>query len=92
MLWEAWTLSKAYHCRPSDLYDILDTLTAYYFDRAVYVFGSTVESKMDEAGEGAKNTKQAVAARTKILRKYLGEKDSTAGRFRDPARAKVERI
>lgn len=92
MLWEAWTLAKAYTVRPSNLYDIRDPLTAYYFDRAVYVFGSTVESKMDEAGEGAKNVKAGVASRTRVLRKYLGTQDDTQGKYRDPAKGRTERI
>ena len=93
MLWEAWTLGKTYKCRPSSIYDMRDPLTAYYFDRAVFVFGTHVESKMDEAGEGAKNTKQGMQARTRVLRKFLGTKeDSTQGRYRDPAKGRTERI
>lgn len=81
-LWEAWQLSKTYHCRPSELYGIEHPVQQFYFDRAVWVFGSTVDNEVDKAGEKAKKPKAAEQARLRVLNKWLGAE--TVG-FRAPA-------
>lgn len=80
-LWEAWRLSKTYHCRPSELYGIEHPVQQLFFDRAVWLFGSAVEADLNKASEKAKKTSQAQAARARVLAKWLG--DENAG-FRKP--------
>jgi hypothetical protein len=80
-LWEAWKLSKAYRTRPSDLYGITDEVTAWCFDRAVWVFGSTLESELSEAQHSSKKPQQAMFKQMQVLKAWgLGEM-----KFRDPA-------
>jgi hypothetical protein len=79
-LWEAWRLAKAYSTRPSTLYAIRDEVTAWSFDRAVFLFGSELEAELKNAAKGAKSDAQANGRRSRILAKYLGGKQQ----FKDP--------
>jgi hypothetical protein len=81
-VWEAWQLSKTYNARPSELYGISHPVQQFFFDRAVYVFGTTLESDLEKAGEKAKKPKQAEQARMRVLQKWLGTE--VIG-FREPA-------
>lgn len=82
-----WLLSKTWSTRPSEMLDLSDPLAAFYFDRAVMTFGKTVEAAMDEAAEGAKNSKDAKRKRQMALTKFMRNADGThaPGTFRDPA-------
>lgn len=80
MLWEAWRLAKAYTCRPSEIYAIKDEVTAYSFDRAVYLFGSQLEAELKTAAKDAKSDIQANGRRQRVLAKWLG----TQAKFKDP--------
>lgn len=80
-VWEAWQLSKAYHCRPSELYGIDHPVQALFFDRAVWLFGTTMETDLEKAGEGHKRPAQAEAARMRMLQRWLG---TEAIGFREP--------
>jgi hypothetical protein len=79
-LWEAWRLSKAYRCRPSELYGIQDAVTAWSFDRACWLFGSQLDAELAEAEQGAKSKSQANGRRQRVIAKWLGGKQQ----FRDP--------
>ena len=79
-MWEAWRLAKAYSTRPSSLYAIKDEVTAWSFDRAVYLFGSEVDAELKNAAKGAKSDTQANGRRQRVLAKYLGGKQQ----FKDP--------
>jgi hypothetical protein len=82
-LWEAWKLSQAYHRPPSEIYRIKDELTGWSFDRAVWVFGSTVESELEAAAHSAKKPQQQMFKQQQVLAKYkLAEM-----KFRDPMAA-----
>lgn len=72
-VWEAWQLSKAYHCRPSEIYGVHHPVQAFYFDRAVWVFGTTLENDLDKASADAKKPKQGEQARLRVLQKWLGQ-------------------
>lgn len=80
-------MAKVYKCRASSFFDFQDPVVAYYFDRAVYLFGMTVDGKMDEAGRNAKGDHQTKAARQRVLDQYL--KVETKGRFADPVQKKA---
>lgn len=71
-MWEAWLLSKQWKVRPSELYGVNHPVQAFYFDRAVWVFGTTMEADMDKAGQKAKKPKQQEAARLRVMHKWLG--------------------
>lgn len=81
MLWEAWRLAKAYMTRPSEIYGIRDEVTAYSFDKAVYMFGSNLDAELKKAGKDAKSDAQANGRRQRVLAKWLGGKQQ----FKDPA-------
>jgi hypothetical protein len=65
-------MAKTYKTRPSNLYDIQDPVAAWSFDRAVFLFGSTLEREIETAGAGAKNPRQANVRRQRVLAKWLG--------------------
>lgn len=73
-MWEAWKLSQTYRTRPSELYGIDDEVTAWCFDRAVYLFGSQLDAELREASDGAKSKSQARSRSQRVLTKWLGGK------------------
>lgn len=81
-VWEAWQLSKTYRCRPSELYGIHHPVQAFFFDRAVWLFGTSLESDLEKSTEKVKKPKQAEQARMRVLQKWLGTE--VIG-FRQPA-------
>ena len=54
-------------------------MAAFYFDRAVAVFGTTVDAELDKVSEG-KKPKQAEAARAIVLHRWVG----TPMKFAEP--------
>lgn len=86
MLWEAWKISKAYSKTPAEIYSIKDEYAAWCFNRAVFLFGTTLEAEIEEVQNKAKNQRQAQFRLTNLLNKWLympGE--DVKGRYRDPA-------
>ena len=78
----AWTMSKALKCRPSDVYGITSPLTAYCFDSAVTTWGMALDHELDAAGAEAKDARTAQRSRDRVLRRFV---PSTA-HYRDPAK------
>jgi hypothetical protein len=74
-------MAKAYTTRPSSLYDIRDPVTAWSFDRAVYMFGSSFDADLKKAGKDAQSDSQANSRRQAVIAKWLGGKQQ----FKDPA-------
>jgi len=62
---------------------LLDPLVKFYFDRAIWSFGSVVDAEMEQSSEKAKTTRSATAKRMMVLNKYIT--GDTRGRFKDPA-------
>lgn len=83
-LWEAWRLSKAYQVRPSEFYGIHDEFEAWCFDRAVFLFGSSLDSELREAADGAKNKNQSRQRQQRVLDRWLRDEDQPR-QFKDPA-------
>lgn len=81
-MWEAWKISKAFGVLPHVIYHVDDERDAFSFDRAVYLFGSSLEDALS-AVEG-KNNKEVETKRLRVLDKYLGSKSSK--KFADPGR------
>ena len=63
------------------MYGITDEVAAWCFDRAVFLFGSEMESELREAADGAKNKQQANARQQRVISKWLGGKVQ----YKDPA-------
>jgi len=78
-LWETYRLSKAYQTRPSELLCIKDPFAAFCLDRAVFDFGSALESALSDV-EG-KTKKEIEVKSDRVLRKWL----DMPLRYRDPA-------
>lgn len=93
MLWEAWTLSRTWKVRPSEMYGIAGEFAAWCFDRAVTTFGTAVETDIKESTSKAKDDAQAKRKAQLVLHKWLNmpvekEEDGEVQRrtkFRDPA-------
>jgi hypothetical protein len=72
-------MSRRFNSRPSDLFSLKDPLAAYYFDRAVWTFGSRVEREIEEASQA--KTEQGKAMKLAIVQnKWLG-----VSKFASPA-------
>lgn len=63
------------------MYGVRDELAAWCFDRAIYLFGNSLDADLARAEHGAKNVKQANLKRQQVMHAWLG----TPVRFRDPA-------
>ncbi len=87
-------MTQAYHTTASAILRIASdpgsTHLAFAIDRAVWVFGSTVEDAMDRAQQALGNKAkqpQIQAARNAVLQSVLTTPDEAPrpGQFRDPA-------
>lgn len=85
-MWELYQLSKAYGSPPADIIGLTDGVAAYGLNRAVFLFGTSLENQIAE--ETAKLTKDSeIRARTdRVLQKWLAKPgEEPKGQFRDPA-------
>lgn len=73
-------------CRPSDMLHIKGSIRAYCLDRAVWLFGSTLDSELEDVSNKAKNERSAAVARTGVLNRWFPESKAAPGRYRDPAK------
>lgn len=83
-------MAKLWRTPPAELYKIRDEFAAYCFNRAVMLFGTTMEADLEKAGEKAKSTKSAEFKRQRVFDKWMhmpGE--PTKGRFKDPAKRQL---
>lgn len=102
MVWQVWRMSKVYRVRPAELLGIVGSprhdaaFRAWCVDRAVFHFGMTVESAMDEAENTVRSNKKYTdkdvsSARQNVLDTYIPPppKDPNApipkGKYADPA-------
>lgn len=82
-MWEAWQLATQWNRRPSELYGIQEPLAAFNFDKAVMIFGTSVEADIQASTEKAKTPKAARSKAQQVLNKWLAE-PGAPGQFRDP--------
>lgn len=82
-VWETWTRSQSFGCKPSDLMRVGSPIKAFYLDRAVWMFGSKVEGQMAKAEEKTKTTQAAEKARMRVLNKHLSA--GQPKQYRDPS-------
>lgn len=78
-------MCKALHQLPSVVLRVRDELAAYCLDRAVTLFGTTVDARVKLASQDAKTDKQAQQKALRELSKWV--RDPNAPRFKDPALA-----
>lgn len=72
---------------PADLLGLeAGSYEAYCLNEAVWYFGSTLESELDKAGQKrGKGEGKMVAARKRVLDRFLGTEKPDSQRFADPA-------
>lgn len=70
-VWELYKLSKDYRCRPSDLLTITHPVQAFYLDRAVWTFGTSLDAALAKVEDGKKKAPQIKAAKTRVLHTWL---------------------
>lgn len=85
-MWETWRISKEYRCLPSDLLSITESTKKFYFNRAVWRFGISLEAEMDQAESQAKTDAAKRSARMLVFNRYMNPDNPNKGRFRDPAK------
>lgn len=61
-----------------------DDFTAWSFDRAVFLFGTTVDAEIESAGAGARNARQATQRRQRALAKWV---EGVQVKYADPGGA-----
>jgi hypothetical protein len=61
---------------------VKDPLFAFYFDRAVFTFGTALEADLERAGQSRGKTKlsdtQVASARRRVMEQWLGIKTKYA--------------
>lgn len=81
-------MAKSLRTRPSDLLAVEDELDRYCLDRAVYLFGSSLQNDLDSVQEkNDSDGRKAKAKRLMIFNRYISDqKTSTKKRFREPGK------
>lgn len=79
-----WNLSQALRTRPSDILGLSDKIQCYYFDKAVWIFGTEVEADIERSSAKAKTDRGREQKRIQVLRKWIPE-FSEQRKFKDPA-------
>lgn len=70
-LFNAWNMSRAMRCRPSEVYKMTDDFVSYAFDSAVTRWGMAFEAALAEASNSAKDADRAATARQRVIRRWL---------------------
>lgn len=82
-----WRRSQSLGQAPSDILGLTrGSYEAYCIDEAVWYLGTTIESELDEAGNGkpSKGERKAHDARKRVLEKYFGKAPEEQRKFADP--------
>jgi hypothetical protein len=74
-------MSRALHCRPSEVYGMDDAFVAYSFDSAVTRWGMAFEAALQDASEGAKTPQAMESARQRVVRRWI----PSERRYADPS-------
>lgn len=72
-------------CRPSQLLGISGSIRQYCLDRAVWLFGSTLDGELEKSLEGCSNDREMERSRQRVLDRWFPEQAAAPGRFKDPA-------
>lgn len=85
-VWLLYQEAITWGSTPAAYFGVDDEYVAYCFNQAVTYVGKFIEGKMDEASAKAKSEKASVAARQRILTKYLSmDGKRKKPQFMDPA-------
>jgi hypothetical protein len=71
-MWNLWSQSKTFKTPPATLLGIDDDLTAFYFNRAVWVFGVTLEEEIEKARASRKGQRRQEMAVNMLMHRWLG--------------------
>lgn len=82
-MWQHYRMSKSLRKSPSELLNVIHPVRSFYFNRAVWVFGTSLEADLEAAAEGGKKEKVIKARQQMVLATWLGP---VKGMYRDPAR------
>ena len=89
-MYEAWTMAKTWNRRPSEIYCITNEVAAYHLDRAVMLFGLSLEADLDKATKNAKNRKEAERKAALVLDRWLREPSTEDSVDEAQAQARAE--
>lgn len=84
-MWNLWRMSQSLGRTPSELLYITGTAKAFFFDRAVWLFGSTLEAEIETSTKNLTKAKAIEAKQQMVLSKWLAP-SGVKGLYRDPAR------
>lgn len=73
-------MSTDWAVRPSQILGLSDDVAAFYLDRAVHHFGSSLEAALQEVQNDAKNTKEAQTKTARVFAKWMQQKQQ----FKNP--------
>lgn len=83
-MWQTWRMSQDLRKTPSEVLSITGTARQYYFNKAVWRFGTALDSALEEAAKGKKTDKAARTAQQLVLNRWIA-KPGQKGLWRDPA-------
>lgn len=86
-MWQTWQVSQSLRKSPSDLLGIKNSVHRYYFDKAVWRFGSAIEADLNAVAEKSKTAAATRAKQAMVMAKWMGAGKKTKGLYRDPARS-----
>lgn len=73
-MWVTWLQAKKFSCKPSELLGIESQPQAFYFNRAVFTFGTALEAELERAGQTRgkkkKNEQQIAMARQRVMTRW----------------------
>lgn len=69
-------------CKPSDVIGISDPFTAYAFNSAVVLWGTSFDAALEESVRGAKSEQEAESKQGTVIRRWI----PSTRRYADPAR------
>lgn len=85
-IWAVYDTAKKLSCRPSDVIGIKNEVTAYFFNRGVLYFGSTIEQDIEEKTRKMKSQDQARAKARMIFGQWMISGDEIPkGLFKTPS-------
>lgn len=86
-MWQTWQMSQSLRKSPSELLGITHPIHSYYFNKAVWRFGTAIESDLNQVAEKTKTAAATKAKQAMVMAKWMGAGKKTKGLYRDPARS-----
>lgn len=84
-------MAEKFSARPSEIIGLQCDIQAFYLDRACWMYGTQLDSKIDQAANAAKNDVGRQTAVSQVMNKALnqgrieGPTKGSKAQFRDPA-------